>query len=210
MTMQTLHPLDAALFGAAPTFMMPRYGQIAELAVGAKRFLAASTGMFLEVRSPVMHACIRVTTSELPYGDADEFIHLTRGPVPQGLIQRALASAIAASPNEMALAIVADSDSNGYGVIDLPPQNPSSCTITYEDVIDDDALVFDIHSHGSTTSFFSGTDDASDKSRRGPYIALVFGKCIDAASVTVCARFCCSPYLIDLSIPSLKTLQVIL
>ena len=44
MNMQTLHALDAALFGAAPTLMVPRYGEIPDIAVGAKRFLAAATG----------------------------------------------------------------------------------------------------------------------------------------------------------------------
>ena len=210
MNMQTLHALDAALFGAAPTLMVPRYGEIPDIAVGAKRFLAAATGLFLEVRSPVMHACLRLSKIELPYGDAFEFIHLTRGPVPQKFIQETIAKAVAASPNEMALAIVAGADEDGYDVIDLPAKNPSSCAITYEDVVDDDTLVFDIHSHGESKSFFSSTDDESDRSRRGPYVALVFGRCADDSTITVNARFCCSPFLINLSIPALKEFQVIL
>jgi len=196
----TLHPLDAAVAATLPLMMATRHGPMAELAVGTKRLIAACNGLFLEVRSPAIHACLLVSevTGPLPYGEVEPFIRLAAGPVPQELMRESVARVVAAFPSETAFAVMLNPDGSGYHIEYVPIHSASSGHVCYTDTLDDDRLVFDTHSHAAHPAFFSGTDDHSDRSRRGPYISLVFGTTNDHASTTLAARFSCSPYLIDL------------
>jgi len=46
-----------------------------------------------------------------------------------------------------------------------------------------------VHSHGAGEAFFSAQDDAADQTAGdGVYVAVVLGRCIDAAQVTVTQR----------------------
>jgi len=205
------HPVDAAIAASLPLAMAPRYGDLAELPVGTKRLIVSSNGLFLQVRSPAIHACMRVSevSGPLPYGEVEPFIHLRAGPVPKDILRVAVERAVAAYPNETAFAVIRDADGTGYEIADVPIRSSSQGHVCYTDTLDDDALVFDVHSHGPHPSFFSLQDDESDRMRRGPYISLVLGTSKDEASTTLAARFTCSPYLIDLHGTQLQKMGLI-
>jgi PRTRC genetic system protein A len=204
-----LHPLDAALAASLPLVMATRHGEQSELAIGAKRILVGNNGIFLEVRSPALHACLPLMTDfdVLPYGTVHPFIRPAAGPIPQVLMHEAVARAVAAYPNETAFAIVCRGDR--YVIEDVPIESASTGHVRYTDTLDDDALVCDFHTHGQHVAFFSPVDDASDRMRRGPYISLVLGTAKDVASTTLSARFSCSPYLLPLEGITLQQLGVI-
>jgi len=67
------------------------------------------------------------------------------------------------------------STENGY-YIHVPEQTVSGGTVefSYQGLNADDCIVVDIHSHGSMSAFFSGTDDGND--RRHIYFSGVVGK----------------------------------
>jgi PRTRC genetic system protein A len=209
VTAAVIDPRDAAAFRATPTVMAPRFGALEEIAVGAKRFVAGTGGLFLEVRSPAMHVCVPICRAPLPYGEVSPFVRLTVGPVPVQLIRDAINVARANCLIEIALAISLSPSKDGYESLPLPSSRDSAVSVSYLDIVEDDDLCFDFHSHGVLDSYFSSVDDASDLSRRGPYFAVVIGNCAAGAPTTLCARFCCAPFLIDMSFDQLFDMGVI-
>ncbi|MHB8742794.1 MAG: PRTRC system protein A [Sulfuricaulis sp.] len=199
-----MHPLDAAIAATLPLVMATRHGPMPELAVGAKRIVAASTGIYLETRSPVLHALLPLINEHglLPYGSAHPFVRLAAGPVPEALLREAVERAVIAYPNETAFAIVRSG--GGYAIEDVPIESASQGHVRYTDTLDDDALVVDVHTHGDFEASFSRIDDESDRARRGPYISLVLGTAKDATSTTISARFASSPYLLPLELDWLQ------
>ena len=206
-----LDPRDVALFSSLPLLMAPRFGELPILAVGHKRLIAGDAGIFLEVRSPALHACLPIqrVDTPLPYGPITAFVSLAAGPVPTSFIHEAIERAVQACPNETALAVMLDPEGSGYRIEDVPIDSATPLSVRYADDLDDDRLVFDIHSHGVAAARFSAIDDTSDRSRRGPHIALVFGTCTIADTITLSARLCCAPYLLPLPVQSLQRMGVI-
>jgi PRTRC genetic system protein A len=206
-----LDPRDAAIHATLPMVMAPRYGDIEPLSIGSKRLVAAANGIFLEVRSPAVHARVLLQEMEtpLPYGVAETFVRLTAGAVPVALLHEAVDRAVEACPNETALAVMLDPSGTSYVIEDVPIDDASPLSVRYTDQLDDDRLVFDIHTHGNATAHFSCIDDDSDRSRRGPYIALVLGTCAERNETTFNARLCCSPYLVALPVHALPSMGVV-
>jgi PRTRC genetic system protein A len=202
---------DAAIFSTLPMALSPVHGHLADVSMGNKRLISARDGVYLEVRSPAMHLCLRLSALdiELPYGDVTPFVRLAGGPVPKALLREAIEHGVRACPNETALAVVFDPQQKTYTLADLPILEATTGAVRYTDTLDDDLLVFDFHSHGHYPGQFSAADNDSDRSRRGPYIAWVAGDCADAGQVTLSARVCCSPFLIPLSILELQSQGVI-
>lgn len=194
--------LDAAIQAATPALMVPHDGELPELLVGRKRFLLAADGIYLDVASAAMRARLRVATMPMPYGPVTPFISLVDGTMPAKLLQDAITTAIAHPSVEVAFGIEA-SDA-GYVLRQPAVRSASAAHITYDDVLDDERLVLDLHSHGRAAAFFSTTDDDSDLARVGPYIAAVVGRVHQTPELAL--RFVCPPYLIPLSIDDLRPL----
>jgi PRTRC genetic system protein A len=208
MTTHTLavDPRDAILFSAFPLVPAPRFGNLTEIEVGSKRLVLGGDGLYLEVRSAAMHARLRLSAVRTPYGDVSEFIRPTGGPLPTRWIGELAALAIEGGTLEVAAGIVLDGDE---WAIQIPPMESSSEShITYHDVFDDDRLLIDMHSHGALPEFFSSTDDASDLGRKGPYIAVVLGRCDSRETLKLAMRFVCAPYLIPLDAAAMTRLGV--
>jgi len=81
-------------------------------------------------------------------------------------------------------------------------QSASAAHVRYVDTTDDRRLVFDLHSHAGGSAYFSQTDDVSDGSRPGPYIAVVVGHCEREVPELV-ARVVLPPYLVPITIEKL-------
>jgi len=79
--------VDRALFAATPLLPAPRFGVLPELEVGAKRFLGAAKGVFVEARSEAALARLQVARCALPYGDLCPLLRLAAGPVPKTLLR---------------------------------------------------------------------------------------------------------------------------
>lgn len=199
-------PRDAVLFGAFPLLPAPRFGSLPDIAPGSKRLVLGSDGLYLEVRSTAMHARLRLSEVRTPYGEVTEFIRPTGGPLPSRWIGELAALAIEGGTLEVAAGIVLDGDD---WAVQVPPMESSSEShITYHDVFDDDRLLIDMHSHGALPEYFSSTDNASDLGRKGPYIAVVLGRCDSRETLKSAMRFVCAPYLIPLDAAAMTRLGV--
>lgn len=194
---------DQALFNACPIHPAPRYEQFLPLSTDGRRYVAAADGIYLETRSDHLHALVRLTELSMPYGEVKEFIELKNGPVPSRLLQEFVLAACQSSPHEIA-GIVAPS-ADGYALQTPNVISRSASHVEYSD-LEYEQIVIDIHSHGAHNAYFSATDDASDLSRFGSYIAIVVGHCSSYRDVRWVARLVCGMHLVPLDVngPLLK------
>lgn len=198
-----MHPTDAVLFAATPLVPAPRFGSISPVAQGQKRLLGAQRGLYIEARTYAWDVCVPVAAVPMPYGDVRSRIRCTAGPIPRHFLLAFIAQAQAHSEREIAAAIVLNPD-GAFELIWPKVEAFSSGHIRYSDTdIDDDRLVVDLHSHARSRAYFSHQDDESDLSRRGPYLAMVVGRCGDA-DVEIASRLVLPPYLQPLSHSDLK------
>lgn len=200
--MSVSHPLDAALAHAAP--LRPAlHGGTQPVAVGSKDFVAGADGLYVRAASPALAITANVapvSDAPLPYAPMQASIVPANGPVPLTLLHTFAAWAAADADREIAAVI--EAEGHGYRLRRIDSEDRSAAHVTYDDrLVDDDRLVVDLHSHGRLDAFFSGQDDASDRSRRGPYIAVVIGHC-DAEPLQ-CCRLVVSPFLVPLSLTDL-------
>ncbi|AVQ00248.1 PRTRC system protein A (plasmid) [Ahniella affigens] len=188
------HPTDAVLFAATPLIPVPRFGTLAPLDRGAKRFLAGADGLYVQSSTEAMEVTMKLAPVKLPFGECCERIVLPNGPIPMALIKDFIRASRQSYPNEIAAAIVLG-DAGHYELVWPEVQSASGGHVRYVDsVVNDDRLVVDLHSHGEHDAFFSRTDDESDCSRRGPYMAFVVGR-LRSERPQVAVRLALAPYL---------------
>lgn len=203
-----MHPADTVLFAATPLVPAPRFGTVDALPVGAKRILGAADGVYVEARTHAWDVCARIADCPLPYGPLLPRLRCPAGPIPAALVQEFIAVACAHPDREVAAAIVLAPDDSQFSLIWPEIESSSAGHVRYiDDAIDDDRLLLDLHSHAGHAAYFSRTDDASDRSRKGPYLAAVVGRCGEPQP-ELAVRLVLSPYLIPLSLPDLKRMQV--
>ena len=193
--------LSDRVFAAAPILPAPLPPEtLPALAPGAKRFVAAADGLHLQVRSPALYVSVQLAALPLPFGPPPPIV-IDPNPLASPALLDALRSfALAAQEEpsrEIAGAILATAE--GPKLRLLAPLSSSAAHVTYDDSgLDDDFLLVDLHSHGRLPAYFSTTDDASDLSRRGPYLALVVGMADDPEELHLATRLVVPPYLIPL------------
>lgn len=191
-------PIDAAIQAACPIIPAPHHGELPELIGFGKRLIACSNGLLLEARSPALHLRLQVQAFDvaLPYGTVAEFVRPANGPIPAALFHEFLNMAISARPSETAAIIL--TRGTGY-VLEQPKITAATAgSVSYIDELDDDRIVIDMHSHGMGEAFFSSTDDQSDLSRRGPYLAIVAGYASEREKIPLVLRAVSPPYLIEI------------
>lgn len=193
---------DAILYATCPLVPAPTLAPFEPLGAPGKRLIAARDGMYLEARSHALHCLQRVAEFPTPYGLVSPFLRLLAGPVPAAMIREIARQSLSASPFEIAFIIHREAEQ--YVLHTPQPISASAGHVTYADERDPDRLVLDIHSHGAGRAFFSVTDDQSDLSRQGPYIAGVIAPRLEPAKTRMTFRLVCPPYLIDLDAESLK------
>ncbi|APP87351.1 hypothetical protein BI317_25160 (plasmid) [Xanthomonas hortorum pv. gardneri] len=187
-----------AIMLACPLVCVPPGETMTLLSEPGRRWVVASNGTYLEHRSLALHVCFRVSKLDTTFGTARQFITAINGPVPRELLRKCFDLAVQAGRNETAALIHWNPTDRQYELRQPVIESASEAHVRYRDESQDDLLVYDFHSHGSHPAFFSATDDASDMSRMGPYIAMVAGKCDSIDSLETCARMCMSPYLLNL------------
>lgn len=187
---------DAILYSTCPLEPAPTLGAFQPLEVSGRRLLAARDGLYLEARSPALHWLLRVAPLPMPYGPLQPFLRLANGPVPMATLYEIANRSRQASPSEIAFGVQAQDE--GYELLQPVQISASAGHVTYQDSFDADRLVLDVHSHGRGEAYFSGTDDASDLSRIGPYIAAVIAPRETYGATRMVFRAVCSPYLIPI------------
>lgn len=195
--------LDMAATRAMPLAVALHAERLPDVAAGQRRLVCAANGMFVEAASRALRACAKLSEFTTPYGPYRGGLHLVNGPIPRALLDEFTAQARANASTEVA-AIIETFD-GGYRLRYLTPHSADAGHIRYDDgQVNDETLVVDLHSHGRGAAFFSCTDDESDLSRRGPYIAVVVGTCHRVAPTTV-FRLVLPPHLMPLSISDLAS-----
>lgn len=199
-------PLDRALLLGLPVVGMPLQGPFVPLTEG-RRLLLANDGLYIEAASAALYVRLRVGAAFSPYGQTTEALDFRNGPIPRSIASVLARAARDAHPHEMAALIVADANAGGGYRVLHPDASSSRGSVTYDDSGYEDALlVIDAHSHGAHDAFFSPTDDASDLSRMGPHISLVFGRCGPTDQLKLVARVCIGHYLVPIPVDSVEGL----
>jgi len=197
---------DAALLGATPTLMMPRFGELPEIGIGERRYVCARDGWYLQARSIALSVCLHLASSPrpLPYGNLMESVQMPHGLLPARMFDAFREQAAIACPVEWAGAVVIGPGTNTYQTVRPHIIDSSVGHIRYR--VDDaysDNLVLDIHSHGDSHAFFSDTDNASD--RHGIYFSSVLGRCNNPARLQVVTRIVVDGYFHDIDWPPWET-----
>lgn len=154
------------------------------------RFLVACDGLWIEGKSPWLHARALIASSaiRLPFGDLAPVLELRCGNLPKTLLNEFVAQARRASPNETASIITWHEQTGEFNL--LPVARESGAThVHYERprLAGGEYLVADLHSHGTSRAGFSMQDDLDDAGEIK--VAIVVGRC-HLPTPDVAARLC--------------------
>ena len=202
------YDLDSKLWDSAPTVAVPKFAEFKELQEVGHRFLATAEGLFVEVRRPWLHliqpvAPLNGQTVRPPYGTVKPKVKLaferlgTTFPMVRNFIEQARAAA----PNEHAAWVIWDSRTGDLQYRRLNITNASPGAISYERpaLEPHESLVLDLHSHGVTEAFFSGTDNQDDAGE--VKISCVIGDLADGKTPSIQFRLCALGLFLPLNVP---------
>jgi PRTRC genetic system protein A len=168
-------PRDAAVQATCPVRSVPRYGELPAHASG-QRMLLAGNGLFVQMKTPWLDCTMRVAEvgMRLPFGPLDETIAFAFGVIPVGLLERFIAEARSALPNETAGALMFNVRTGGLRLAmhEAVAAGPGHVSYRIEELPDDELLAVDLHSHGRLPAFWSAEDDRDDQ---GVRVCGVFG-----------------------------------
>ncbi|MBR8316032.1 PRTRC system protein A [Burkholderia dolosa] len=200
--------LDEALFDSAPIATVPRHAEFTPLLDVGHRFLLAAEGLFVEIRRPWLHLIQPVAPMEgagprPPYGSLTPKIEFAFGRLgaAEQHFRRFGADARAAAPNEHAAWIIWDSEKRelAYRNLEIDHATPSNITFKRPPLADNESLVVDLHSHGTTNAFFSDVDDRDDAGE--VKLSAVVGTLAAGATPSVAFRLCALGKTIRLKVP---------
>lgn len=158
---------DVALQSVMPTVMVPRYSEHKRMTSVGKRILIASNGVWLEMNTAWLYACVQVApalTVTVPYGHAERTIEFKFGKMPKVMVEQFIAYARTRSPNECAAWIVWNERNNAWHlrVLEETSVGRGHVNVNLPILEEGEHLIIDIHSHGELTAFFSSTDNKDD------------------------------------------------
>lgn len=199
-------PRDLLLQEQVPTVMVPRFGEFRPLAKNGRRFLSASDGLWLEVRTDWLHVTWPLTQQSrvaMPYGSLEKKVDFLYSSLPVDLISRFYAEAREVFPSECAAWLIWNTQSRNFSYRPLRSINSGVGHLRYERpmLAENECLVCDIHSHGPIPALFSSEDDRDDRGE--VKIAAVIGGLGEGNRLSVRFRLCVAglnlPLKIDLS-----------
>lgn len=158
---------DVFLQQHTPVVMVPRFGELEPLQRVGHRFLAASDGLWLELRRKWLYLREPIAESAIamPYGEVERVAEYQFDELALAkLIARFRVDARAAMPNECAGWGVWSESSGAleYWPLITIAASPGSVEFHRPTLEDGLHLAVDLHSHGALPAFFSGTDDDDD------------------------------------------------
>lgn len=197
---------DLLLQEQVPTVMVPKFGEFESLKQNGRRFLSASDGLWLEVRTDWLHVVWPLAQQSrvaMPYGSLAKKVEFMYSAFPVDLIGRFYADAKAVFPSECAAWLVWNPQSRNFSYRPLRAINSGVGHLWYERpmLAENECLVCDIHSHGPIPALFSSEDDRDDRGE--VKIAAVIGGLGEGNRLSVLFRLCVAglnlPLKIDLS-----------
>lgn len=198
-----MDPRDMALQALTPTVMVPRFGGFEPLSQPGHRFLVGQNGEWLEVRRAWMYARVQLTQPSpvvKPYGVVTACLEWLCPPIPLSLFERFAGIARESCPLEAAGWITWNEVSNQFAFREVGVREASASRIHFDRPRLDESehLVVDLHSHGASSAFFSGTDDFDDRGE--VKLSIVLGRC-DQRVVTA-QRFCLMGMFVPMQLAS--------
>lgn len=192
---------DVLLQEQFPTVMVPRFGNFRPLAENGRRFLSASDGLWLEVRTDWLHLVWPLARQDkvaMPYGTLEKQANFLYGEFPVELVGRFLADARAVFPSECAAWFVWDKTINDLHYRLLRTIRTGIGRLEYERprLTGTECLICDIHSHGPIPARFSAEDDRDDKGETK--ISAVVGTLGVGQTPSIQARLCVAGLVIPL------------
>lgn len=190
-----MNAADSVLQRSFPTVMVPRREPVEMMGSAGERMLVAENGVFLEVNRPWISLVRRVASFTapiaIPYGRTVEYTELACGRVPDGLVGEFVAMARASHPNETGAWIVWSTTTHQFRLVPVEVLSHTSESLRYErpEIVPDEVLIVDCHSHGRYPAFFSTTDNEDDK--HDIKFSLVVGNCsshVPSFSLRLCAK----------------------
>lgn len=162
-----MNPKDKALQTLTPTVMVPKFEELEPLQTIGHRFLAASDGMWMEIRRAWLYVRLPIAVQvgvPLPYGRLTPIVEMAFGKLPLQLLSEFTELAIAGLPNEVAGAIIWNEETGSMRLQPLEAVKAGPGHITYRTPIlgAGEHVIVDLHSHGVLKAFFSRTDDTDD------------------------------------------------
>lgn len=159
---------DLLLQEQLPTVMVPRFGEFEPLAQNGRRFLSASDGLWLEVRTDWLHVVwplAQQTNVACPYGALAKKVEFLYSAFPVDLIGRFYADAKEVFPSECAAWLVWNTQNRNFSYRLLCSINSGVGHLRYERpmLAENECLICDIHSHGPIPALFSSEDDRDDR-----------------------------------------------
>lgn len=197
---------DVVLQSVTPTVMVPLHGTLDPLRRPGHRFLAAGNGEWLEVRRSWLHARAQILPASpvaKPYGCLSDAIEWLMPAVPVSHFEAFAVMARASCPKEAAAWIVWNEKLGTFSLKPVGVRTATRGSIHFDRprLEDDEHLVVDLHSHGTSGAFFSATDNEDDRGE--VKIAVVLGHCDKDAFSTV-MRLCLLGKFIALELASVS------
>lgn len=195
-----MNPHDAFFQKLVPTVMMPAQEELPPLEEAGHRFLAASDGLWVEIRRPWLHLIWPVaqqTAVAMPYGSLNRKCEIAGGPVPALLLEQFVRAACETPHTECAAWLVWDELQQVYRCQMVDVISAGSHHIHYNRPVlqEHEHLVVDMHSHAGIPAFFSPEDNEDDAGE--VKFSFVVGNCGDQSQSRV-MRLCALGLLIDI------------
>jgi PRTRC genetic system protein A len=177
-----LNPKDALLMNHFPTLMVPQFQSLWPCPVNQTRLLMGKCGLYIETNRVWGRLVENLWCSPraLPYGhveECDEFRGLLAHPdvmrMFAGEIREEAARYADCSLEWAGWVVWSESEGFRYQPLDIEEVSGESVKFGRYRLAGGEHLVFDIHSHGTLTPFFSRTDDRDDAG--GVKISVVLG-----------------------------------
>jgi len=198
-----LHEADAILQRACPTLPVPLHGALEPMTQPGQRILMASNGAFVQFKRDWLDAVLRIGKLApgfpLPYGEAEERLSLTFGPMPVALVEEFLHMARAALPNEVGAVVVWSSRQSRLRLEQCVTAMalPARLNCYWPQLAEDEEVILDLHSHGRYPAYFSATDDRDDT---GFNMCGVLGN-VDRDTPSAAFRLCANGYKRGMRMP---------
>jgi len=173
------HSIDTFMQDRFPVLPVPKYGTFEELDREGHRYLLASNGLWVEVRTAWLYFRQRTGGSgvPIPYGTLTAEIRFLCPPIPKTLVGAFAQASRVASPNEIAGQIIWNRTTNDYRLqlLEHTSNGPAHIDYLMPEYGVDELMVVDLHSHGCFDASFSGKDDRDDAAQIK--VAGVIGRC---------------------------------
>lgn len=158
--------MDQMLAQTFPVALAPREGELEQAEKAGMRYIVAANGLWREVTLPWVRAVHQIAHAELPtpYGAMQECVEIKCAGLPAELRRRFMQDAQAAMPNEMAAAMIWNSQTDAWRYELRQNKVVRPDYVAYQEVTlsEVEFLVLDLHSHGNYPAFFSQEDDRDD------------------------------------------------